>query len=290
MHRAVLLHEVLEFLRLGPGKKILDCTVGCGGHAREILKRIGPRGMLVGIDQDEETLEVAERNLKEFKDNVILIRENFKNIKAVLTKLDIGGLDGVLFDLGLSSLVLEKEERGFSIKLNGPLDMRMDRGLKINAGYLVNNLKEFEIAQILREYGQERYSGRIARAIVRKRPITATHELADIISKAVPGGLRKQRIHPATRSFQALRIAVNKELDALENTLAFIPDFVNRGGRICVISFHSLEDRIVKNTFRNYKNKQTLRLITKKPVRPGTEEVAVNPRSRSAKLRVAEKI
>lgn len=290
MHQAVLLHEVLEYLNLAPGKTILDCTVGCGGHGRAILELITPGGRLIGIDQDEEAIEVASHNLKEFCGNIFFVNDNFRNLRNILTELNIGEVDGMVFDLGLSSLQLEERKRGFSIKQDGPLDMRMSRSLKIDAECLLNKLKEFEIAEILKNFGEERFSRRIARAIVAKRPICTTQKLVRIILEAVPFKSRHGRIHPATRTFQALRIAVNHELESLDATLDVLPRFLKRGGRICIISFHSLEDRIVKNKFRDYKRQDVLRILTKKPIRPEREEVLINPRSRSAKLRVAERV
>ncbi len=290
MHQAVLLHEVLAYLNLSPGRKILDCTVGTGGHARAILRNITPNGILVGIDQDGEALKAAADNLGEFKDNLYLSHANFKELERIVSERNIGEVDGVLFDLGLSSFQLEEKERGFSIKLCGPLDMRMDRAQKIDAAYLVNKLNEHKLAEILKNFGQERYSGRIAKAIVARRPVKTTHQLAEIVSRAMPPRRRRQKIHPATRTFQALRIAVNKELDALDYALDVIPRYIKGGGRICVISFHSLEDRIVKNKFRDYQKKNILRIITKKPITPTREEVLTNKRSRSAKLRVAERL
>lgn len=288
MHQAVLLHEIVEYLNLAPGKTILDCTVGCGGHARAILELITPGGVLIGIDQDKDALEIASENLKRFKGNIRLVHDSFRNFKSILSELNIGEVDGVLFDLGLSSLQLEQEERGFSIRLNGPLDMRMDRRLKIDAAFLVNTLSEQKTAEILREFGEERRAKRIAKAIVAGRPVKTTRQLAEIVSRAVP--VKHKRIHPATRTFQALRIAVNHELEALDSALGVVPDRVRKGGRICVVSFHSLEDRIVKNKFRDCKRRHLFKIITKKPITPQTEEVLINPRSRSAKLRVAERI
>ncbi|MEE8360364.1 MAG: 16S rRNA (cytosine(1402)-N(4))-methyltransferase RsmH [Candidatus Omnitrophota bacterium] len=290
MHQPVLLREVLGYLDLAPGKTIVDCTVGLGGHAKAILERIVPGGTLVGIDRDGETLANARENLKEFKDNIFLAQGNFKNIKDVIKEFDVGEIDGYLFDLGISSFQLEESKRGFSLKHNGPLDMRMDRTLDVSAGYLVNTLREVEIARILKSYGEERFSGRIARAIVRNRPLETTAQLAETVSAVVPAYYRHGRIHPATRTFQAIRIAVNGELEALDDALDKIPELLNKGTRVCVISFHSLEDRIVKNRFKDYKQRGVLEIITKKPIRPTPEEVASNPRSRSAKLRVAERI
>ncbi len=283
-------YEVLDYLDAAPGKDIVDCTVGGGGHARAILERIAPYGRLIGIDADEEALGIARSNLEDFKDRVRLIHGNFRDIDSILSKQDLGVVDGVIYDLGISSFQLEKEERGFSIKLDGPLDMRMDGGLRLNAGYLVNKLRRDELADILRSFGEERYAGRIAKAIVANRPTVTTRRLAEIVSRAVPVGYRHGRIHPATRTFQALRIAVNGELEALSSSLDKVFDHLKTGGRICVISFHSLEDRIVKNRFRDQAKKNIVKIITKKPLVPKAEEVLSNPRSRSAKLRVAERL
>jgi 16S rRNA (cytosine1402-N4)-methyltransferase len=290
VHKPVLLSQLIEHLDPAPGDKILDCTVGGGGHAEAILERIGPDGMLIGIDRDERALAEARRNLERFGESARLEKCDFKDTNGLLDRLKIGEVDGVIYDLGVSSFQLEEKERGFSLKLDGPLDMRMDRGLKVNAAYLVNKLDEEEIAGILREYGEERFSGRIAHAIVRSRPVKTTRELAGIVERAMPVASRHGRIHPATRTFQALRIAVNDELGSLDSALGSILGRVKRGGRICVISFHSLEDRIVKNSFREQKRQGVLKLVTKKPVRPDKEELQKNPRSRSAKLRVAERL
>ncbi|NQT06067.1 MAG: 16S rRNA (cytosine(1402)-N(4))-methyltransferase RsmH [Candidatus Omnitrophica bacterium] len=290
MHRAVLLQEVLENLKPAPGKKILDCTVGGGGHSRFILELITPGGKLIGIDQDSSALKTASERLKGFEKETVLIKGNFRDAKSILTKQGLGKVDGVLYDLGLSSLQLEEGERGFSIKLNAPLDMRMDRGQKINAGNLVNKISEPDLKGILKSLGEERQAGRIARAIVSRRPIMTTHQLAETVLRAIPAKRRSARIHPATRTFQALRIAVNDELGALNEALDNLPGIVKEGGRICIISFHSLEDRIVKHRFKAYKKANILNIVTKKPITPEREEILINPRSRSAKLRVAERI
>lgn len=268
----------------------MDCTLGGGGHARIILEHITPGGRLIGIDRDKDALDKASENLKRFKDNIVLIQSNFKDLKSALEKKGIGEVDGILFDLGLSSLQLEDEERGFSIKRNGPLDMRMDRALGIDAGHLVNSLSEHDLASILREYGQERFWRRIAKMIVSKRPIETTFKLAEIVTNATPARFRHGRIHPATRTFQALRIAVNGELDALRSVLDIVPSYIKKSGRLCVISFHSLEDRIVKHKFREFKAAGLFEILTKKPIVPEREEVLMNARSRSAKLRVAERL
>jgi len=289
VHQSVLLHEVIESLNLAPGREILDCTLGGGGHARAALERITPGGRLVGIDRDEEALEKVRENLKNFRDETVFVRGNFRDLDSILASFGIGKVDGALFDLGLSSLQLEEAERGFSIKLDGPLDMRMDKRQRYDAAQLVNSLNEIEIAHILRDFGEERFSRRIAKAIVRKRPLKTTRELSELVVSTVPHKARHGRIHPATRTFQALRIAVNDELESLRLGLDAAISHLKKRGRICVISFHSLEDRIVKNKFKDCKDRDILKIITKKPVTPQDEEVLINPRSRSAKLRVAER-
>lgn len=290
MHRAVLVHETIENLNLAPGKTIVDCTLGCGGHARAVLERITPGGKLIGIDRDKDAIEKAAGSLENYKKDISFVHGNFKDLDGILREQKTGRIDGIVFDLGLSSLQLEKAERGFSIKHDGPLDMRMDRSSGVDAARLVNTLKETEILKILSEFGEERFSGRIARSIVAKRPVMTTHQLAEIVRRAVPPKARHGRIHPATRTFQALRIAVNDELGALKAALDIAVELTAKGGRICVVSFHSLEDRMVKTAFRDHKAKGTLSIITKKPITPKKEEVLINPRSRSAKLRAAEKL
>ena len=289
-HIPAMRKELLEYLQLEKGKTVLDCTVGCAGHAEALLKEIGPNGRFVGIDTDEDALEIAKDRLKEFG-NCILLQGNFRKIDTILGHLKINGVDAIVLDLGLSSLQLDSATRGFSFKLDAPLDMRMDKGLNISAFDLVNFLPQEGLADILKRYGQERWHNRIAYAIVRERKktmITRTSQLVELIRQVVPYGHTK--IHPATRTFQALRIAVNDELEALHEALSKCIDYLNIGGRICVISFHSLEDRIVKNHFRNFHKDGRIKIITKKPIRPTEEEVSFNPRARSARLRVAERI
>ncbi len=289
-HIPVMRNEIIKFLELDKGRTVLDCTVGCGGHADAILEAIGSEGRLVGIDQDSEALEIARNKLKKFS-NFISIQGNFRNIDAILTKLKIERVDGIIFDLGLSSLQLDSAERGFSIRLDAPLDMRMDKELRLSAFDLVNFLPEASLCEILRKYGEERWHRRIARAIVRERKkamIITTGQLATLVKRVMP--YRYVKIHSATRTFQALRIAVNDELEALREALIKCAGLISPGGRICVICFHSLEDRIVKNQFRNLAKEGRFKLITKKPITPAREEIAVNPRARSAKLRVAERI
>jgi len=277
--------EVLSFLRPEEGKLILDATVGTGGHAEAILAH-GAR--LVGLDRDPQALELATRRLRRFGKRVRLVHADFRNLRQVLSTLEVEKVDGVLFDLGVSSLQLNRPARGFSFREEGPLDMRMDPTQPVTAAELISRLSEQELARMIREYGEERYARRIARAIVRARdraPIRSTTELARVVARACPPG--RHRIHPATRTFQALRIAVNEELAALGEGLAQAIDVLSPGGVVCVLSFHSLEDRIVKNMFRREAAQRSLEILTKKPLRPRPEEVERNPGARSAKLRAA---
>ncbi|MCQ9207864.1 MAG: 16S rRNA (cytosine(1402)-N(4))-methyltransferase RsmH [Omnitrophica bacterium] len=283
--------ELVNYLNLNKGGTVLDCTVGSGGHAEAILKRIGSGGRLIGIDQDRDALDLTKnRLLKRFK-NCTLVQANFRNMDTILVELSIDVLDGIIFDLGVSSLQLDSAARGFSIRLDAPLDMRMDSNLKLSAFDLVNFLPEENISDILKNYGQERWHKRIARAIVRERKksiIVSTRQLVDLVRRVIP--YRYARIHPATRTFQALRIAVNDELTALREGLNKCVGYLKKGARVCVISFHSMEDRIVKRKFRDLAKEEIFQLITKKPIRPTEEETKTNPRVRSAKMRVAEKI
>jgi 16S rRNA (cytosine1402-N4)-methyltransferase len=290
IHTPVMCSELASYLKLDKGLTILDCTVGSAGHAEAILKQIGPRGRLVGIDQDAQALEAAESRLEGFA-NRTLVQGNFRNIDGILKQLNLEQVDGVIFDLGVSSLQLDSAARGFSMKQDGPLDMRMDRNSRLSAFDLVNFLPQEGLSDIFRKYGQERWHNRIARAIIRERKksvILSTGRLADLVRRVVP--LKYTRIHPATRIFQALRIAVNDELEALQEALKKCVKHIKPGARVCVISFHSLEDRIVKNQFRQFAKEGKLKLITKKPLRPTQEEVLANPRARSARLRVAERV
>ena len=288
-HIPVMCEEIIKYLKLNTGETVLDCTIGCGGHADRILQEISPGGRLVGLDRDREALEVSRNRLKKF-DNYTLLQADFRNIDAILAQLKINQLDGIIFDLGVSSLQLDSPQRGFSIKFDAPLDMRMDRTLRLSAFDLVNFLPQEGLSDILGRYGQERWHNRIARAIVNERKramIVSTKQLAELIRRVTP--LRHTRIHPATRTFQALRIAVNDELEALREGLEKCINYLKPGARICVISFHSLEDRIVKNQFRRLAKEGKLKIITKKPITPMQEEIIKNVRARSAKLRVAEK-
>lgn len=292
-HTPVMPAEVLAHLNLGPGKVIVDATIGTGGHAEAILKRIMPAGRLIGIDRDQGTLEVAKARLSGYAGYCEFIYGNFADIDTILKKLDVKEVDGVLFDLGISSFQLEEPERGFSFQSEGPLDMRLDRNTYISAYDLVNNLNEEEISQLLWSFGQERWHNRIARFLVKereKRPISTTLELTQVVVRAVPYRHRHYRIHPATRTFQALRIAVNRELEILESAIGKAISALGKGGRICVISFHSLEDRIVKLKFRKAAQEGLIKIITPKPLTPGRSEVHANPSSRSSKLRVAERL
>ncbi len=295
-HLPVLLNEVLTYLNCQPGRIYVDGTVGSGGHARAILQRSFPSGFLIGLDWDGEAIQRARENLDPFAGRFVLFEENFKNLKAVLDSLSITAVDGVLLDLGISTEQLEDLERGFSFRGDAPLDMRMDRRAARTAQDLLNRLSVSKLGEILRQYGEERWANRIARAIVsrrRQKPIRTSKELVQVIEKSVPA--YRGRIHPATRTFQALRIMVNEELDNLKDLLSQCPGLINPLGRVGIISFHSLEDRLVKKSFRMWaKGERTqvpsFRLLTPKPVTPSMEEVLSNPRARSAKLRAVEKL
>jgi len=293
VHRAVMINEVLQNLRPKAGNIIVDCTIGDAGHTRSICQQIQPTGRLIGIDQDAEALNRASNNLKEYKDLCTLVHDNFRNLDNILDDLKISGADGIIFDLGLSSFQIETAERGFSFRYPGPLDMRMDRTSQLPAYQLINCLSQDEISKILRTYGEERWSNRIARYIIharKKAPITTTTQLAEIVKKAIPARNWHRKIHPATKTFQAFRIIINQEIEALKQGLTAAIAHLNPGGRVCVISFHSSEDRIVKEKFKNYSRQGVLKIITKKPLIPSRAEISNNRRSRSAKLRVAEKV
>jgi len=290
-----MLQEILDFLDLKPGELIVDATVGTAGHSQEIIKRITPGGRLIGIDRDQESLVVADQRLREYADACKLIHGNFSGIDNILANLNIKKIDGILFDLGISTFQLADSRRGFSFQEEGPLDMRLDRTSYISAYDLLNNLNEEEISMMLRDFGQERWHNRIAYLLVRERqrhPIATTAELVNIVVNAIPARYRHRyyRIHPATRTFQAVRIAVNRELEALGNAINKTVDFLSRGARICIISFHSLEDRIVKFSFRRLAAEEKLRILTPKPLTTRESEIKDNPASRSAKLRVAQRL
>ena len=293
IHIPVMLKEVLEYLKPQEGNVFLDGTIGLGGHSESILEAIGEKGHLIGIDRDQNALSLAEKRLEKYKKQCNFVYGNFRDFDKISKDLGIRNLDGILLDIGVSSLQIDNPDRGFNIRAEGPLDMRMDQNAHLSAYDLVNSLSEKEIAAILWDYGQERFANRIARVLVEnrhKKPIDSTRELRHLIMRAMPYKKKRQKTHPATRSFQAFRIAVNRELDALEKALDKCVDMLKPGARIGVISFHSLEDRIVKVKFRDFAKEDKLKLIVKKPLRPSDEEVDQNPRCRSARLRIAERI
>ncbi len=301
-HIPVLYQEVLAGLQIRPGGRYIDGTVGGGGHARGILVASAPDGDLLGIDADPMAVTLAGEQLAVFAGRVTVVQGNFADLEEIAVEHGFCSVEGILLDLGLSSLQLEAAGRGFAFRLDGPLDMRFDPSRTTTAADLVNTLSREELADILFRYGEEPQSRRIARAIAAERPISTTGELAALVSASVG---RRRRIHPATRTFQALRIAVNEELECLAGALPQALRLLGPGGRLAIISFHSLEDRLVKQFFRNEArdcvcppeipvcvcdHRATLGIVTKKPIRPSAEEVAANPRSRSAKLRVAYRL
>lgn len=293
LHKPVMCNEILEYLKLTYGMTVVDATVGCGGHSIKILERILPMGRLIGIDRDRESLEIAKTRLSGFGEAVNLVHGNFCDLDKILAMAGINKADVIIFDLGLSSIQLSNPERGFSFQLDGPLDMRMDRDSFIQAYDLINNLNEEEISSLLWSFGQERFHNRIARLLVKERqraPINSTSQVTNIIMRAIPHHYRFAHIHPATRTFQAIRIAVNRELEALDAGIKKAIDSLKRGGSIAVVAFHSLEDRIVKINFRSARSEGRLKIITPKPLRPSQEERTSNPSSRSARLRVAERL
>ena len=291
VHIPILVEEVLYYLQPQPGQIILDCTVGGGGHAIKILDKIKPDGLLIGIDKDMEILKIAKQSLSKETDKFKLYHADYSDIDEVLRQANIDKVNGVLLDLGVSSLQFDQADRGFSFAKEAPLDMRMDRSCGITAQNLIHRLSESELGELLWKYGEERRSRRIARAILKEEKgggITTTRQLSALVERVVPRG--KGKIHPATRVFQALRIAVNKELENLEIFLDKIYTYMAVGARIVIISFHSLEDRIVKNKFIEKAKQNIFRVLTKKPITPREVEIGENIRSRSAKLRVAERI
>jgi 16S rRNA (cytosine1402-N4)-methyltransferase len=289
-HIPVLVEEVMTFLRCEPGRTYVDATLGGGGHASEILKRTAPDGVVIGMEWDEEALSEARNTLMPFGERVKIFRENFIHLPDFVGAESV---DGILLDLGLSSIQVENAERGFSFKGEGPLDMRMDQRMNHTAAHLINRLSLEDLEYTLSHYGEERWAKRIARAIVQERerdPLRTTQTLRKIVHRAIPRRFHFRRIDPATRTFQAFRIRVNEELDNLGKILETGWKILKRGGRICIISFHSLEDRMVKETFRKLEKQGEMRILTKKPVTPSEEEQRRNPRSRSAKLRCAERV
>lgn len=299
-HVPVLLQSVLHFLQPRPGGVYVDGTLGAGGHTEAILRQSAPSGRVIGIDRDPEALSIARARLAEFGNRLHLVHATFDQMEEILRALGCTNVDGVLLDLGVCSYQLDRPERGFSFRYDGPLDMRMDPTQGLTAAEVVNSLPEHALVKVLREWGEERYAGRIAKAIVRKRaktPIQTTRQLAEVVAEAVPPSYRYGRIHPATRTFQALRILVNQELTLLEKGLCTAVRALAPGGRIAVISYHSLEDRLTKRVFRGFSGQGAelqgcpaiLRVLTRRPVVPDEAEVAQNPRARSAKLRAGEK-
>lgn len=294
-HIPVMAEEVLFWLIQQGGRTYLDCTVGFSGHAEKLLEASGPHSRLIGLDRDALAIAASRERLARFGERVFLLHGHFVDLKQHLAASGISQVDGILFDLGVSSRQLEEPARGFSFQGDGPLDMRMDQSMSGTAAELVNRWPEAQLADTIFQFGEERFSRRIARAIVHARehrPLATTKELASVIEGAVPANYRHGRIHCATRTFQAFRIAVNQELDCLEPALRDAVDVLTPGGRLCVISFHSLEDRIVKHTFRalSGKDNPSLMVLTKKPQIPTRDESQRNPRSRSAKLRVAQRV
>lgn len=307
-HKSVLLDESIEGLDLKPGGTYVDATMGGGGHSYEIAKKIGKEGTLIGIDQDDFAQEYAQNRLKDLECNKIFVKDNFVNLEKILDENGIEEIDGIIYDLGVSSFQLDDEARGFSYHNEGPLDMRMDKTQKISAKDIVNNYSKEELVRVLRDYGEERFAPRIADRIIKAReekPIETTLELSEIVKAAYPAKERHKKKHPARKTFQALRIEVNKELDILRPSLTQAIKFLKPGGRISVITFHSLEDRIVKHFFKEQLNpctcppefpmcmcgkKPQIKLVNRKPILPKADELEVNNRARSAKLRVIEKL
>lgn len=292
MHIPVLRDKIVESLLPLEGKVILDATVGMGGHAEPILPRIGSQGRLIGMDQDDQALETARVRLASFQNRLTLINSNFSKLQEVLKQIGVTYVDGIVMDLGLSTLQLEDQQRGFSFSLEGPLDMRMDRQQQLTARDIIVHYSEKDLGGLLREYGEERFARRIAAAIVhhrQRKSINTTLDLARLVEQAVPRKAWPKKIHPATRTFQALRIEVNHELEHLQEGLRQGAECLSPGGRFCVISYHSLEDRMVKFFFKGCEEKGSYRRVTKKPIVPDEKEISENRKSRSAKLRILER-
>ncbi len=302
-HIPVLVEETVQALAVQPGGRYIDCTLGGGGHAAAILEHSSPGGQLLGIDADPEAIKIARARLERWSDSTLLINENFVNLEAICYRYDFSPVHGILLDLGLSSLQLDSGERGFSFQQEAPLDMRVNPHQKLTAADIVNTYSETELARLIKSYGEEGFSRQIARRIVLERPIRTTLQLARLIERVY--GSRREKIHPATKTFQALRIAVNQELDNLESVLRQAVSLLGFGGRLVVISYHSLEDRIVKQFMQREArdcvcppgiptcvcgHTASLRLISKRVITPSPTEVQANPRSRSARLRVAERV
>ena len=289
VHQPVLLHEVMEFLKIDPEGIYVDATLGAGGHAQEILRRLST-GKLLGIDRDPAALDIAREQLRPYAGKLIMLHGNFGEMDALHAASGLPPADGLVADLGVSSMQLEDAARGFSFSLPGPLDMRMDPCSDITAEEIVNRTPERDLADLIYKFGEERHSRRIARAIVKARPFRLTTELAQVVTRAIPSRAGLRHLHPATRTFMALRLAVNKELENLQALLSKVLGILRPGGRVVILSFHSLEDRLVKRAFQSWQHEGRARILTRKVVRPGEEEVRANPRSRSGKLRAAEKL
>jgi 16S rRNA (cytosine1402-N4)-methyltransferase len=307
-HRSVLLDECIDALNIKPDGIYVDGTAGGGGHSLEIVKRLTDGGRLIAIDRDDAAIAAAGKRLADYSERVTFVRNNFSAVADVCDMLGIEKIDGILLDLGVSSYQLDTAERGFTHNTDAPLDMRMDRRGELDAYTVVNGYTYEQLKKVIWEYGEERFAPKIASAIVRRRekePIKSTGELVDVIKSAIPAAAREGGHHPAKRTFQAIRIEVNGELDAIEPTVRAAADRLKEGGRIAIITFHSLEDRIVKQTYADLASgcncpkslpicvcgrKPTVNVLTRKPILPSQREVEENPRSRSAKLRVAEKI
>lgn len=306
-HRSVLLEETVNGLNIRPDGIYVDGTLGGGGHAYEICRRLGDKGSIVGIDQDEAAIEAAGIRLKDFGEKVTIVRSNYCEMKSVLQGLGIDKVDGIVLDLGVSSYQLDTAERGFSYREDAPLDMRMDRRQTMTARDIVNDYSEKDLYRVIRDYGEDRFAKNIAKHIVierEKRSIETTGQLTEIIRGAIPMKFQKKSGHPAKRSFQAIRIELNRELDVLKNSLDDMIDLLNPGGRLCIITFHSLEDRIVKSAFKKNEDPCTCpkdfpvcvcgkvskgSILTRKPILPSQEEMEENSRSKSAKLRIFER-
>ena len=306
-HKSVLLEETVDSLEIKPDGIYVDGTLGGGGHASLVCSRLGDKGRLIGIDQDADAIKAASERLAPFGGKVTIVRSNYENIASVLSELGIEKVDGIYLDLGVSSYQLETAERGFTYKVDAPLDMRMDNRMDKTAKNIVNEYSEMELFRMIRDYGEDQFAKNIAKHIVRMRqekPLETTFELVEAIKAAIPAKIRMNTGHPAKKTFQAIRIELNRELEVLENTLDDMIDLLAPGGRLCVITFHSLEDRIVKLKFKENENPCTCppqfpvcmcgkkskgKVITRKPILPSEEELEVNSRSKSAKLRVFEK-
>ncbi len=306
-HTSVLLHETVDGLNIRPDGIYVDATLGGGGHAFQVCSRLNSKGRFIGIDQDAAAIEAASARLSVFGEKVTIIRSNYCDMKARLQEIGIDKVDGIMIDLGVSSYQLDTADRGFSYRMDAPLDMRMDQRQTMTAKDIVNTYSEMELFHVIRDYGEDRFAKNIAKHIVAERqksPIETTGQLVEIIRQSIPMKVQKTTGHPAKRTFQAIRIELNRELDVLKDTLDDMIDLLNPGGRLCVITFHSLEDRIVKSNFRRNENPCTCpsdfpvcvcgkvskgRVVTRKPILPGEEELEVNSRSKSAKLRIFER-